>query len=91
MIGLVGHSGAGKSTMINLVMRLYDVDSGTIKIDGRDIRDYDQYYLRENMGVVFQETYLSPAQSMTISHMQSRTHLRKRCSPPQRRQMPTDL
>ena len=58
MIGLVGHSGAGKSTMINLVMRLYDVDSGTIKIDGRDIRDYDQYYLRENMGVVFQETYL---------------------------------
>ena len=58
MIGLVGHSGTGKSTMINLVMRLYDVDSGTIKIDGRDIRDYDQYYLRENMGVVFQETYL---------------------------------
>lgn len=58
MIGLVGHSGAGKSTMINLVMRLYDVDSGTLRIDGRDIRDYDQYYLRENMGVVFQETYL---------------------------------
>ena len=44
--------------MINLVMRLYDVDSGTLRIDGRDIRDYDQYYLRENMGVVFQETYL---------------------------------
>ena len=58
MIGLVGHSGAGKSTMINLVMRLYDVDGGTLKIDGRDIRDYDQYYLRENIGVVFQETYL---------------------------------
>lgn len=44
--------------MINLVMRLYDVDGGTLKIDGRDIRDYDQYYLRENIGVVFQETYL---------------------------------
>ena len=58
MIGLIGHSGAGKSTMINLVMRLYDVDGGTLKIDGRDIRDYDQYYLRENIGVVFQETYL---------------------------------
>ncbi len=58
MIGLVGHSGAGKSTMINLVLRLYDVDGGTLRIDGRDIRDYDQYYLRENMGVVFQETYL---------------------------------
>lgn len=58
MIGLVGHSGAGKSTMINLVMRLYDVDSGVLKIDGKDIREFDQYYLRENMGVVFQETFL---------------------------------
>ena len=58
MIGLVGHSGAGKSTMINLIMRLYDVDSGEIKISGHDIRSYDQYYLRENMGVVFQETFL---------------------------------
>lgn len=58
MIGLVGHSGAGKSTMINLVMRLYDVDSGVLKIDGRDIREFDQCYLRENMGVVFQETFL---------------------------------
>lgn len=58
MIGLVGHSGAGKSTMINLIMRLYDVDDGCIKISGEDIRNYDQQYLRENIGVVFQETFL---------------------------------
>ncbi len=58
MIGLVGHSGAGKSTMINLIMRLYDTDEGSIIISGENIRDYDQQYLRENIGVVFQETFL---------------------------------
>ena len=44
--------------MINLIMRLYDVDDGCIKISGEDIRNYDQQYLRENIGVVFQETFL---------------------------------
>ncbi len=58
MIGLVGHSGAGKSTMINLCMRLYDPTLGKITIDGVDIRDIPQDELRNNIGVVFQETYL---------------------------------
>jgi ATP-binding cassette subfamily B protein len=58
MLGLVGHSGAGKSTMINLIMRLYDVDQGILQISGRDIREYDYAYLRENIAVVFQETFL---------------------------------
>ncbi|MDR2647973.1 MAG: ABC transporter ATP-binding protein/permease [Oscillospiraceae bacterium] len=58
MIGLVGHSGAGKSTMINLMMRHYDADIGAIRIDGTDIRAFDYNYLRENIGVVFQETFL---------------------------------
>jgi len=58
MLGLVGHSGAGKSTIINLVLRLYDTDIGRIRIGGRDIRDYDYAWLRENIGVVFQETFL---------------------------------
>lgn len=66
MIGLVGHSGAGKSTLINLCMRLYDPSLGSITIDGTDIRDIEQEELRNNIGVVFQETYLFQALYMTI-------------------------
>lgn len=58
MIGVVGRSGVGKSTMINLIMRLYDVNRGVLRIDGRDIRSYSQHALRERIGVVLQETYL---------------------------------
>lgn len=58
MIGVVGRSGVGKSTMINLIMRLYDVNRGVLRIDGRDIRDYSQHALRDRIGVVLQETYL---------------------------------
>ena len=58
MIGLVGHSGAGKSTMINLCMRLYDPSLGKITIDGVDIKDIPPEELRNSIGVVFQETYL---------------------------------
>ncbi len=58
MIGLVGHSGAGKSTMINLVMRLYDPNAGALTIGGTDIRLASQGALREHIGVVFQETVL---------------------------------
>lgn len=58
MIGLVGHSGAGKSTFINLVLRLYDTDSGKITIGGTDIKQMSQNEYRERVGVVFQETFL---------------------------------
>ncbi len=58
MIGIVGRSGVGKSTLINLVMRLYDVREGKIMIDGVDIRKISQHTLRQQMGVVLQETFL---------------------------------
>lgn len=58
MIGIVGKSGVGKSTLINLVMRLYDVDEGIIKIDGINIKDISQDSLRSQIGVVLQETFL---------------------------------
>ncbi|MDE8718905.1 ATP-binding cassette domain-containing protein, partial [[Eubacterium] siraeum] len=58
MIGRVGHSGVGKSTLINLVMRLYDATSGQVLIDGTDVRDISQNSLRSQVGVVLQETYL---------------------------------
>lgn len=58
MIGIVGRSGVGKSTLINLVMRMYDPTGGAVKIDGHDLRDISQHSLRSQMGVVLQETYL---------------------------------
>ena len=58
MIGLVGRSGVGKSTLINLVMRMYDTEKGRILIDGVDIKDISQNSLRSQIGVVLQETFL---------------------------------
>jgi ATP-binding cassette subfamily B protein len=58
MIGLCGHSGAGKSTFVNLICRFYDVTDGSVLIDGVDVRDYDTKWLRRQIGVVLQEPYL---------------------------------
>ncbi len=58
MIGIVGHSGCGKTTLINLIMRLYDVTEGAITIDGVNIKDISQMALRSQIGVVLQETHL---------------------------------
>ncbi len=57
-IGLVGSSGAGKSTMINLIMRLYDVNEGRILVDGKDVRSWDTARYHSQIGVVLQESYL---------------------------------
>lgn len=58
MFGIVGKTGAGKSTIINLIARLYDVTGGEILIDGVPIRDIAFKDLRRNIGIVSQETYL---------------------------------
>src|SRR2546423_10209525 len=58
---LVGASGAGKSTILSLILRLYDPTSGAVKIDGRDLRSVTQKSLRERIGLVTQETFLFPA------------------------------
>jgi ATP-binding cassette subfamily B protein len=58
MIGLVGRSGAGKSTFINLLCRLYDVNKGRILIDGVDVRDIKYADLRRQIGIVLQDTFL---------------------------------
>lgn len=57
-VAFVGKSGSGKSTIANLLLRFYDRDGGTIKINEVDIRNYDLNYLQSNIGVVFQDTYL---------------------------------
>ena len=58
MFAIVGPSGSGKSTVVNLVPRLYDVLGGSVKIAGVDVRDFDIKYLRSQIGVVTQESYL---------------------------------
>ncbi len=57
-LGIVGHTGAGKSTLVNLLCRLYDVESGEILIDGVNIKNISMASLRRNMAIVSQETYL---------------------------------
>jgi ATP-binding cassette subfamily B multidrug efflux pump len=57
-IALVGHTGAGKTTLVNLLSRFYDVDAGTIRIDGIDIRNVLRNSLRRQLGVVLQQSFL---------------------------------
>lgn len=57
-VAIVGPTGCGKTTVINLIMRFYDVNSGSIKIDGADIRQITRKSLRDNIGMVLQETWI---------------------------------
>lgn len=58
MYAIVGASGAGKSTIISMIPRLYDVTAGSVNIAGTDVRKFDLDYLRKNIGIVTQDTYL---------------------------------
>ena len=57
-VALVGPTGAGKTTIVNLLTRFYDIDGGHIRIDGQDIRDVQKASLRRQLGIVLQDTYL---------------------------------
>ncbi|MGM9630883.1 ABC transporter ATP-binding protein [Butyricicoccus sp.] len=58
MVAIVGPTGAGKTTMVKLLMRFYDVDSGAIRLDGHDVREFNRSNLREGFGMVLQDTWL---------------------------------
>ena len=57
-VAIVGPTGAGKTTLVNLLMRFYEIDEGSISLDGHDIRDYGRNALREPIGMVLQDTWL---------------------------------
>lgn len=57
-VALVGPTGCGKTTLINLLLRFYDVNEGSIRVDGKNIRDYTRKSLRSNFGMVLQDTWL---------------------------------
>ena len=57
-VGFAGETGAGKSTLVKLIPRFYDVDAGAVEVDGVDVREYDLQHLRRHIGVVEQDPYL---------------------------------
>ncbi len=57
-MAVVGHTGAGKTSIINLLNRLYEIGEGSIKVDGKDIKEYDIHALREHIGIVLQDVFL---------------------------------
>jgi len=57
-MAVVGHTGAGKTSIISILNRLYEIEGGSIKIDGTDLKDYDIYSLRNHIGIVLQDVFL---------------------------------
>ncbi|MEO8738807.1 MAG: ABC transporter ATP-binding protein [Casimicrobiaceae bacterium] len=76
VLALVGENGAGKTTLVKLIARLYDPDEGRILLDGHDLREYDLFALRANIGVIFQDFvryHLSAADNIAVGRIEART------------------
>ncbi len=75
ILALVGENGAGKTTLVKLLARLYDPDEGRILLDGHDLREYDLFALRANVGVIFQDFvryHLSAADNIAVGRIEAR-------------------
>ena len=75
VLALVGENGAGKTTLVKLLSRLYDPDEGRILLDGHDLRDYDLFELRSNVGVIFQDFvrfHLTAAENIAVGRIEAR-------------------
>ena len=75
VLALVGENGAGKTTLVKLLSRLYDPDEGRILLDGHDLREYDLFQLRANIGVIFQDFvrfHLTAAENIAVGRIEAR-------------------
>jgi ATP-binding cassette subfamily B protein len=75
VLALVGENGAGKTTIVKLLARLYDPDEGRILLDGRDLREYDLFQLRSSIGVIFQDFvrfHLNAADNIAVGRVEAR-------------------
>ena len=90
-IAIVGPTGAGKTTMVKLLMRFYDVNSGQILLDNHDVRDYNRRDLRKAFGMVLQDTWLYKGTIMEISVMDVWMQQMKKLSRQQKQLMQTAL
>ena len=75
VLALVGENGAGKTTLVKLLARLYDPDEGRILLDGHDLREYDLFDLRSNIGVIFQDFvryHLTAAENIAVGRIEAR-------------------
>ncbi len=75
VLALVGENGAGKTTLVKLIARLYDPDEGRILLDGFDLREYDLFALRANIGVIFQDFvryHLTAAENIAVGRIDAR-------------------
>jgi len=75
VLALVGENGAGKTTVVKLLARLYDPDEGRILLDGHDLREYDLFTLRSNIGVIFQDFvryHLTAAENIAVGRIEAR-------------------
>ena len=75
VLALVGENGAGKTTLVKLLARLYDPDEGRILLDGHDLREYDLFELRRNIGVIFQDFvrfHLSASDNIAVGSIEAR-------------------
>ncbi len=75
VLALVGENGAGKTTLVKLIARLYDPDEGRILLDGLDLREYDLFALRANIGVIFQDFvryHLTAAENIAVGRIEAR-------------------
>jgi ATP-binding cassette subfamily B protein len=75
VLALVGENGAGKTTLVKLLSRLYDPDEGCILLDGHDLREYDLFALRANIGVIFQDFvrfHMTAAENIAVGRIDAR-------------------